>query len=69
MFKIIHRLVDDEEAVSMVRSGLSNMHRSTVSYILYFQVAHDVVQEFALDGVVYLELRSTPRANEETGES
>ena len=27
------------------------------------QVAHDVVSEFAKDGVVYLELRSTPRAN------
>lgn len=30
-------------------------------------VAHDVVQEFAADGVVYLELRSTPRANPTTG--
>ncbi len=33
------------------------------------QVAHDVVKEFAADGVVYLELRSTPRPNEETGDS
>jgi hypothetical protein len=31
------------------------------------QVAHDVVREFAADGVVYLELRSTPRANKESG--
>ena len=30
-------------------------------------VAHDVVREFADDGVVYLELRSTPRANPATG--
>lgn len=30
-------------------------------------VAHDVVIEFAEDGVVYLELRSTPRANPATG--
>ena len=29
-------------------------------------VAHDVVTEFAEDGVVYLELRSTPRANPAT---
>lgn len=35
-------------------------------YVL-FQVARDVVQEFAADGVVYLELRSTPRANLKTG--
>lgn len=47
MFKIIHTIVDDEEAVAMV--------------------AHDVVLEFAADGVVYLELRSTPRANPTTG--
>ena len=30
-------------------------------------VAHDVVAEFAEDGVVYLEIRSTPRANPATG--
>ena len=30
-------------------------------------VAADVVREFAEDGVVYLELRSTPRANARTG--
>lgn len=30
-------------------------------------MAHDVVQDFAEDGVVYLELRSTPRANEASG--
>ena len=30
-------------------------------------VAHDVVSEFAADGVIYLELRSTPRANPGTG--
>ena len=47
MFRMIHTLVIDEEAVEMV--------------------AHDVVQEFAADGVVYLELRSTPRANPSTG--
>ena len=47
MFKMIHTLVDDEEAVEIV--------------------AHDVVHEFAGDGVVYLELRSTPRANPATG--
>ena len=46
MFKMIHTLVNDEEAVETV--------------------AHDVVTEFAEDGVVYLELRSTPRANPAT---
>ena len=30
-------------------------------------VAHDVVRDFADDGVVYLELRSTPRANPTSG--
>jgi len=48
VFKIIHTIVFDEEAVSMV--------------------AHDVVCEFAADGVVYLELRTTPRANPTTGQ-
>ena len=33
------------------------------------QVAKDVVEEFAADNVVYLELRSTPRANPKTGAS
>ena len=47
MFKLIHRLVEDEAAVRLVAS--------------------DVVQEFASEGVVYLELRSTPRANPQTG--
>ena len=46
MFKMIHTLVSDAEAVETV--------------------AHDVVGEFAGDGVVYLELRSTPRANPAT---
>ena len=32
------------------------------------QVAHDVVNDFAKDGVVYLELRSTPRANNAKGQ-
>lgn len=31
------------------------------------QVAKDVIQEFAADGVKYLELRSTPREVTETG--
>lgn len=31
------------------------------------KAAHDVVQDFSADGVVYLELRSTPRANPKTG--
>ena len=35
--------------------------------LLCSQVAHDVVREYAADGVVYLELRSTPRANPNTG--
>ena len=47
MFKMIHTLVNDEEAVRMV--------------------AHDVVRELADDKVVYLEIRSTPRANPATG--
>jgi len=31
------------------------------------QVAKDVVTDFANDNVIYLELRSTPRANSRTG--
>jgi len=31
------------------------------------QAAHDVVEDFSADEVVYLELRSTPRANPQTG--
>ena len=32
-----------------------------------FQVAKDVIKEFADDGVKYLELRSTPREEKNTG--
>ncbi len=35
---------------------------------LSFQVATDVIKEFAADGVKYLELRSTPREEKNTGE-
>ena len=31
------------------------------------QAARDVVEDFSADEVVYLELRSTPRANPQTG--
>lgn len=33
----------------------------------FFQVATDVIKEFAADGVKYLELRSTPREEKNTG--
>lgn len=36
--------------------------------LLYsLQVATDVIKEFAADGVKYLELRSTPREEKDTG--
>lgn len=37
--------------------------------VLFFprQVAKDVINEFAADGVKYLELRSTPREEKNTG--
>lgn len=36
--------------------------------LLFFpQVATDVIKEFAADGVKYLELRSTPREEKNTG--
>ena len=47
MFQILHELVSDVEAVTMV--------------------AEEVVSDFAKDGVVYLELRTTPRANPKCG--
>lgn len=37
------------------------------SFFLSFQVATDVIKEFAADGVKYLELRSTPREERSTG--
>jgi hypothetical protein len=36
-------------------------------YCLYYQVTKDVIKEFADDGVKYLELRSTPREENATG--
>ncbi len=45
----------------------SASHVVVYCILLCLQVAHDVVTEFAEDGVVYLELRSTPRANPKTG--
>lgn len=33
------------------------------------QVAKDVIKEFAADGVKYLELRSTPREEKNTGKA
>lgn len=40
-----------------------------VSFLFFFfpQVATDVIKEFAADGVKYLELRSTPREEKNTG--
>lgn len=35
--------------------------------IFFHQVATDVIKEFAADGVKYLELRSTPREEKDTG--
>lgn len=35
--------------------------------IIFSQVATDVIKEFAADGVKYLELRSTPREEKDTG--
>jgi adenosine deaminase len=47
VFRNIHSLVDDEEAIAMV--------------------ACDVIKEFCDDNVKYLELRTTPKSNAETG--
>lgn len=42
--------------------------QSFFSLLLFFpQVATDVIKEFAADGVKYLELRSTPREEKNTG--
>lgn len=40
---------------------------SLIVFSLYSQVATDVIKEFAADGVKYLELRSTPREEKNTG--
>lgn len=40
---------------------------SQIVFSLYSQVATDVIKEFAADGVKYLELRSTPREEKNTG--
>lgn len=40
---------------------------SQIVFSLYSQVATDVIKEFADDGVKYLELRSTPREEKNTG--
>lgn len=37
-------------------------------FLFSCQVATDVIKEFAADGVKYLELRSTPREERDTGE-
>ena len=47
MFRIIHSVVDDADAVKLV--------------------AREVVRDFAEDGVVYLELRTTVKANPSSG--
>ncbi|XP_011409237.2 PREDICTED: adenosine deaminase-like protein [Amphimedon queenslandica] len=47
IFKVIHSVVDCEEAIVMA--------------------ACDVVKEFSADNVQYLELRTTPRANTDSG--
>ena len=36
-------------------------------FAFFHQVATDVIKEFAADGVKYLELRSTPREEKDTG--
>lgn len=45
----------------------SHMLRTALLYFLFPQVATDVIKEFAADGVKYLELRSTPREEKNTG--
>lgn len=67
MFKIIHEIVDDVEAVTKASFNLCVHIVDPLNVPIFLQVAHDVVKEFAADGVVYLELRSTPRANHKTG--
>ena len=64
IFKLIHKLVDDTSTVKMVK-----YFDLSILYPCYFvfQVATDVVKEFADDGVRYLEIRTTPRSNTNTG--
>lgn len=40
---------------------------SSLFFFFFPQVATDVIKEFAADGVKYLELRSTPREEKNTG--
>lgn len=78
MFKVIHQLVDSEEDILMVGHVIKiiNWIYKLIQFItvilldkvlLCFQVATDVIKEFAADGVKYLELRSTPREEKSTG--
>lgn len=48
-----------------VTGHLSNVFDNCIDYI--FKVTKSVIEDFEQDNVKYLELRSTPRANPETG--
>ena len=73
-FKLIHTIVDDEEAISMVTTTCVEMFllsvglHGTLAFSAIVQAARDVVADFAKDNVKYLELRTTPRANAQTGQ-
>lgn len=49
----------------LVTGHLSNVFDNCIDYI--FKVTKSVIEDFEQDNVKYLELRSTPRANPETG--
>ena len=67
----MHTLVDDHQSLAMVRSLHNFIVDGVVKYIdvncykyLILQVTRDVITEFFEDGVLYLELRSTPKTYE-----
>jgi len=62
-FPVIHKLVDNEEAVYMVELiNFPFLIWSLIS-ICTIKATYDVIREFANDNVKYLELRTTPKTN------
>lgn len=59
-------------SVLVFLSSLSNVNMLSNANCLHCsprKVAKDVIKEFAADGVKYLELRSTPREEKNTGKA
>lgn len=58
---------DGEDCLSFISFSLQNISNRCFFSFFFPQVATDVIKEFAADGVKYLELRSTPREEKNTG--